>query len=599
MKIKRIVLSVLFLAFCFFVLMGTLRPFVEETALQTPFYTTSAFAHDMMSHVGGMLYLAASFLQSCFSIPWLGTLLLALLLLLLALSICWAFKVDCELEPLCLVPSVALLLNYTQVGYLIYLLKVPAIAFTAPLGLLVSVLLTGLWLRISKWQLRTLLVLLFCTAGYWFLGVYAVFAACLTGFLSIGTFLHNRTHKSELALGLTLLVAIIVVPSVLYDLSCFMMLPRDIYLSGLPDFHWSSSERSYFYPLIVAVALIVVLAFCKMRKLRRWLWWASAAVYALALYVCYQSSYRDANFLTTLQYKHLADEGRFDDIVALSRQIDHEPTRAEVMYTRLALFETGRLGDELFQYSDGDAPYNSPRDFQYLRLLAARQIYYYLGKVNFAYRWAMEDMVEYGHRPEYLIYLAKCALLNKEDKLAYKYLDELKCSPWYRDVANQYMPYVNNPALVKKDRQMAKILPMLQYEDVLDADAGMIEMYVLNSFAYTEGGSRQMVELSLMCNLITKNLNSAWQRFMILLPTWHGHIPRHYQEAALMISQLSGGRINVSSLPIDNEIRQSFNNLVQASAQNGDNNQNAQLLKPEFGGTYWYYYFFVNGLKTN
>ena len=66
-----------------------------------------------------------------------------------------------------------------------------------------------------------------------------------------------------------------------------------------------------------------------------------------------------------------------------------------------------------------------------------------------------------------------------------------------------------------------------------------------------------------------------------------------------MISQLSGGRINVSSLPIDNEIRQSFNNLVQASAQNGDNNQNAQLLKPEFGGTYWYYYFFVNGLKTN
>ena len=106
-----------------------------------------------------------------------------------------------------------------------------------------------------------------------------------------------------------------------------------------------------------------------------------------------------------------------------------------------------------------------------------------------------------------------------------------------------------------------------------------------------------MVELSLMCCLITKQLDGFWPRFLALMPVWQGNIPVHYQEAALMVAQLQGG-IDITGLPIDPQVRQRFERLVEASAQMGDSASNAYSLRPEFGDTYWYYYFFVEGLKT-
>lgn len=65
-----------------------------------------------------------------------------------------------------------------------------------------------------------------------------------------------------------------------------------------------------------------------------------------------------------------------------------------------------------------------------------------------------------------------------------------------------------------------------------------------------------------------------------------------------MVAQLQGGS-PISEIPIDPTIGQRFQRLVEASARMGDNAANAIALRPEFGDTYWYYYFFVEGLKTN
>ena len=148
-----------------------------------------------------------------------------------------------------------------------------------------------------------------------------------------------------------------------------------------------------------------------------------------------------------------------------------------------------------------------------------------------------------------------------------------------------------------EEAETSSIRPLLNYTDQLDGDDGLVEFYLLNSFALSEGGSREMRELSLMSSLITKNLTGFWPRFMALLPTWHGKIPTHYQEAALMVAQLQGGA-PVPNLPIAPTIQQRFQRLVEASARMGDNAANAAALHPEFGTTYWYYYFFVEGLKT-
>lgn len=597
--IRRILYPLVLVALTLYLLLTELLPYVQETAELTPFYLTDTFGADMLHRVGGGVFYVASLLQSCFALPWLGTLLLCGVLAALAYSLKWALRLSDEKEGFCWLPSAALLLNYTQTGYLIYLLKSPAVAFTAPVGMLVATWAAGGWMRMNSWKIRILWIVIISTVGFWLMGVYALLACGMVVLAEMADFRRSPISKQQIALLAGLVVCSLLLPRLLYSQGCFMMRVEDLYRAGLPDFCWNTDEKHLYYPLLVAFVVTGVLSLVRRVAFPRWMSWCSLAVLAVSAIGCWHYSFRDDNFLSILRMKHEALKGDYEAVIEQSRTATHEPTRTEIMLTRLALYETGRMGDELFLYQDGDAAYRSPRPAQYMRLMAAHLLYYYYGKVNYAYRWSMEDMVEYGHRPYYLKCMARCALLNGESRLAQKYLDELGHTLWYRDFASKYMPYTTHPERVKTDGEMSKIQPLLQYGDVLDGDGGLIEMYLLNSFAYTEGGSRPIVELSLMNNLITKNIQAAWPRLMMLLPTWHGHIPRHYQEAALLIGQLSGGRIDTSLLPIDGEVRQEFNELIQASAQNGDDAANSQLLRPKFGGTYWYYYFFINGLKTN
>ena len=172
--LKHIIFPLVFIVFSVCVLYGSLgQSFLQETADYTPFFFDSVFAKDMFGRVGGFLFYLSSFLQACFCYPWLGALLFIAVLVALAYTIRWAFRVSEELFSVCWLPSLLLLLNYSQVGYLLYLLKTPAIAFTLPVGVLLAVLLVGCWKRLSHVVWKCLMVVLIPTLGYWCLGVYS------------------------------------------------------------------------------------------------------------------------------------------------------------------------------------------------------------------------------------------------------------------------------------------------------------------------------------------------------------------------------------------------------------------------------------------
>ena len=354
----------------------------------------------------------------------------------------------------------------------------------------------------------------------------------------------------------------------------------------------TKATASAYTPILWTAVLLVVLGvilrlFPRPKwQLRKFVRWLAAVCFVIVGFVAYNHSFLDPNFLSILRMKHAAEDGEWEQVLTLARENKEEPTRAQVCLTRLALFKTGRMGDELFTYPDGSASYNAPEQNQWLRLIIGPLLYYHYGKLGFAYRWAMEDLVEYGERPAYLRYLHSVAKLNGEAALAKRYEKALARTLFYKGVC------------AREEAETETIRPLLNYTDQLDGDNGLVEFYLLNSFALSEGGSREMVELSLMCGLITKNLSGFWPRFMALLPTWQGRIPIHYQEAALMVAQLQGG-VPVPDLPIDPAVTQRFQRLVEASARMGDNAANAAALRTEFGNTYWYYYFFVEGLKTN
>ncbi len=606
--IRRIIYPLLLVAFgCW--LLGPLQPVLLETAELTPFFTTSDYLSDMLHRPAGGVYYVASLLQSTLARPQLGTGLLLALLLAVGLTTRAALRVRGRYEALCWLAPLALLTNYTQMGYMLYTTKMPAPAFTPVVGVLGALLtawllrsLAGRLLALRHVAWRTAAVVLTAVvlmAAYWLLGAYALLAGLLFAALLMPRLREARLWTAVLIL--TALVTLAAVPHICWQQGWCHVLQADLYRQGLPEWMWTEATRSLAVPLWTAFMVLTAVAVVRLRwPSGKWGGWLVEALGALlfvgALWQTHQRTFRDTNFLSILQMKQALEAGDADRVLQLSMQTTEEPTRAQVMLTRIALWQTRQAGDRLFTYPDGSAPYNAPTDNQHFLLTVGRTVYYYLGKTNFAYRWCMEHMEEYGRRPTYLMYMAKCAMLNGETALARKYLGALGHTLFYRDFAERYETLVAQHRL---DSQQRALQPLLRYADILDGDGGLVEVFCLQSCAHSDGGSREMVDMSLMCNLITKNAQGFWPRFFQLYPTWKGHIPVHYQEAALLFAQLQGKLEMLDRLPFDATIRESFKRLVQASAQNGDSQTNAVNLRPEFGGTYWYYYFFIDGLKAS
>ena len=626
--------SFLFTIVTLFLTIGLRPEYLRETADLNPFYLNEGFFRICLSRSGSVVAWVSCGLASWMVKPWLGAVAFGVALLILSALVVRVFRLKGGWQVLAFVPSMMAILNYTQLGYMIYVLKAPAPVFSLPIGLIVSVLLVWAKKAYSKtWWKWTYLVLL-TVVGYPLFGFYALFALLLC----------LIDNWKDLAFNLIAIILGITVPLLYFNFVYTSMQGSQIYLYPLPDYYWQDEEWKLWIPVLIAIAVVVLCAICSPSPLpssprggechpdgfasrstlhtsRSSLHSSHSTLHAsrsslplggagggllhfsfliMLSILVFLFSGKDKNFQNILKMSQAVDAGDWQEVVDVARNSEVPPTRAEVLFRNLALQQLGTSSETMFKFEDSDAEYKSARKHQYLRLMAARQLYYYYGKVNYSYRWCMEDMVEYGLRPTYLQYMTKCALMNGETDLARKYLTELKDAPFRGDFVEKYSAYIDHPQKMEEDAEMQGIKRLMNYNNLLDGDAGLIEVYLLNSFALTEGGSREMVELSLQCNMILKDINGFWARFLALLPTFGDHIPLHYQEAAVLFSALEN-KYDISKLPIDQNVKERFMKLVQESEMNSSRGDeaNAQLLKPSFGDTYWYYYFFVKGLKTN
>lgn len=599
---------------CVWQMAGVRQEFLVTVANLTPFYTTWGYFADVCREPGGFLLYCSAGLTSLFAKPWVGTVVFTLLACLLPLL--QPSRRRKEFAHIMVSSSIALLLllNFTQQGYIIYVLKAPATGLSPFLGFMAIGVLTWcadlfcdrlynkVGLAVAYSYLAAVILV-----GYHFFGFYALFASLLilTRFLRKmwkSSHIRKDARKCDASFIGYILASLAI--ALLLAWPCFLVtycytnigIPQ-CYMAALPDYRMLSSEWLLWLPIIVALALTLFLDNVKLEKKGVVL----SCLLLVASFVCVlRFSYKDANFSQILRMSLAVDDADWDTVLNISRRSEAEPTRAEVLFRNIALQKLGRAGDELFQFPDGDAEYKAVRDAQYLRIITAIPLYYYYGKINFSYRWCMEDLVEYSLRPICLKYMSLCAIMNGERALARKYLNQLSHTWAYDDFVQKYLRYIDNPRLIEQDKVMSDIKNLMNFNDLLDGDSGLIEVYLLNSFGSMEGGTREMVEISLQDNLIMKDINGFWPRFFALLPTFKGKIPVHYQEAALLFNALQPN-YDLSQLPIDQSLKTEFGELVQASEKNSSmgDEYNATALRPQFGRTYWYYYFFVKGLKTN
>lgn len=569
---------------------------VEDLSLFLP---TFLFLKDCMQLPGGGLTWCGTFLTQFFYYPYLGAGLFIFLLLTLQSLIRSAFRIPDRYFPLSFIPSILLLLSLLQLGYVVYVLKSPGYAFSNLLGLLFVAGAFRIYRTLDWWGMRGSFTILFIVIGYPLLGFYALLAASL--FL-IDECTQQRLHRITLSLLIT--VCIVLIPFFYYRFVYTQLMSDSLYTSVLPRFY-PSEIFVLGMPFLILFTVIILFAFCTHRWKEQAIFvctkrsLAAVVVFVVALTSIKYLEFNDENFRITINMDRAIMDNDWQKAIDYASAQEGEPTRLVVLNTDMALYKSGQAGDRMFKFKINGVPYKIIRSAPAMRSTGAKALYFQYGKINYCYRWCMEDKVEYGMKVEYLKYMVKCALLNEEFALAQKYNSTLAQTLFHKNWAAKYQRYIDHPELMAEDAEFKSIKPLMAYNNVLEGDGGLLEAYLISQIAYMEGGPPELVELSLQCNLIQKDIQRFWPRFILYART-HKRLPVHYQEAAILYSYLEN-KVDYRQFNVTKEVTDRFNKFISLSEQMAgvSDEKLKETFKPYFNDTFWYYYFFVKGLKTS
>ncbi len=620
---------------------------------------TGLYWKTLMQYPGGGVSWVGTFLTQFFYYPWLGTAILCSLWLIICLLAAWIYRLRGPWVWLTMLIPLALMACFVQTGYWLYYLKLQGHLFVPTVGVLFALLTLAVqrlldaslpakaqpWCRLS-WMA------LVCIAGYplfgaWALGATGLLVASPTPPLQAQGEVNTSESRGSQAniwkryllpsplgegLGVRLILAILLIAAVpqVYYQHFFEMTERSfLYVAALPSFRYSAETytqyRIPYYAIIAAFIILITLraseglAFAK--KLKPWHRSVLALLLvALGIVGVSQVWYRDANFHKELAMNRAVEDLDWERVLTIARDGSSgvKPTRMMILYKNLALFRLGRAGDEMFTYPEGATPQNAPWKVR-ITQVGGKLIYYHYGKENFCYRWCMEDGVEFGWKAETLKFMARTSMLNHEWAAARKYLDLLKKTTFHRQWAERYERFLNTPDAFDLDKleasakagkplldeqgmkEFAPILHMMTYPDRLDGDNTLVEMYLLQTFAKGNGDDPLFQEMTLICALIMKDIDLFWPRFMkFATMNPERHMPRYYQEAAYLYGHLEN-KVDISRMPFDQEVRDTYERFMRFNEQCGPMTEEQKVVAfyPQFGDTFYYFYFLVRNQKTN
>ncbi len=164
------------------------------------------------------------------------------------------------------------------------------------------------------------------------------------------------------------------------------------------------------------------------------------------------------------------DKGDWRKVTVIAGNMRGTPTRDVVLNNNLAIFKLGYNPGKGVMDINSVVPTRSVRPGMALMMMSGRSLFYNYGKINESYRWCMEGTVELGLRVTCLKYMVKCALLNQEYALAQKYNTVLSQTMFHHKWAEKYQRYIDDPRLMKEDKEMNAIRSLMQKGDSINID---------------------------------------------------------------------------------------------------------------------------------
>ncbi len=517
--------------------------YLYEAQEHDVFIGTKQFMTDMLATHGGLWALAGSYLTQFFYYPWLGALMLVTVWTATYTLLISIFRLKGIQQLFAWTPICALLISILDIGYWLYYLQMPGYWFSQSLSFLAATLLTWIATIIirRRWQHDI---------------SWAIF---IVAYLAIGQQFPEFVKASE-------------------------------------------SDPRLQIPFIIAPAAVVLLPLCRYIHLPHPTTIKDniVTVAALAIFcgTARHFTFNDSNYHAELRMMRAIDRSDWDKVLAEAKKATH-PTNLMVVYKNIALLHTGRLTDMFILNNCGTHPNSGDSLSVSIAHQDGAMVYYQFGQLNYAYRWAMENAMEYGLKAKTLKMYVRCAIMNKEFDLAAKYLTLLHKTTFHRRWAKQHDPMLTRADALYQSAEYQAISPLLN-DDINDLgmDDGMPEKWLLTHFSDIIKANTPKLEELIMCTALWTEDEYAFCIHFYNYVNKHPHtaIPPLYQQAAMMLATTETSPVTLNDFPFDPAITtryNSFKNIFSTlSAQNIKTTDIGQKMRHEYGDTYWWYYYF-------
>lgn len=569
-KVSGVILYVSQLAFILFVVYIL---YINLDVLYTAhdrseFVFGSPFFQRLMSKPFGLMqYVGAWLTQLCYR-PSVGASVMIIIWALIFSVGSKAFRLKPSASALMFLPVACLLTSVVDTGYWIYISTIRGYWFSQSVGYLVMLLLLLAARQTPrKWHIVWYLIG-FCI--YPVLGWFALlFVLCLA-------LTEKITWREVLGFVLLLFTA-----SIWHTQFYSYLKYDDVVLAGLPRFITpSDNSPELSIPFWVLAVVSVLIPLCS-KYLTKWFVPALCAVAGIAFTVSLM--YHDRNYIDEMRMVRYASNDNWKGVLSIAEE-NRKPTSTMMFLKNIALMNEGGLLDRSFELGNDAVSLNNP-DTLHVTLLdiASPLVYYNYGMVNEAIRLNFENAIQAGFSPFYLKMLARCALAVGDKKLVERYTTILHHSPFY----GNWQP----APVTEKIKALQKCYPD-ELTGVENSDS-----YLVNGISlWYDSDSKVASEQALLYAMLRCDSRRFWPSLRNFVQLHlNEEFPIHAMEAYILFMDKAPEEKRMM-LPVEQSVydryKQFWTTLEEKAKPGMTLEQAGELMRDEFGDTYWWYNLF-------
>ena len=534
----------------------------SEYLYGTPFFNT------LMSKPFGLMQYVGAWFTQLFFYPALGSGVIAFIWILIFIVGIKAFRLQGSASALMLLPVACLLVSVVDLGYWIYIFRIKGYWFSQSIGYLVMLLL--LWTaRCTPRKLHLIWYLLaFCI--YPVLGWFALlFIICLA--------LSEKVTWREFS-GIVVLVF---TASIWHTQYYSNLKFDDVVLAGLPRFVTLNDKTdSLTIPFLVLGAVSVLIPLCS-KYFNKMV--VSVVSVAAGIVFTLSFMFQDSNYIDEMRMVRYAEDDNWHEVLNIVEEKE-KPTTTMVFLKNIALMNEGGLLDRSFKTGNIGYPISNPDSLHVSFLdIVSPLVYYNYGLINEGIRLNYEKAIQVGFSPFYIKTLSRCNLAKGDKALVDRYSSLLHHQLFY---SNWQPAPVTDKVMVLQNSYPDEVT------GVENSDS-----YIVNTISlWQKPDSKVASEQTLFYAMLRCDSHRFWPSLRSYLNQHVGEdFPLHAQEAYIFFIDRFPEEKRMM-LPVEEDVYNRYKLFCKALTEQMKPGKTigevAEVMRSEWGDTYWYYNIF-------